>query len=186
MEILLIFIILLIWLSGDLWFGRCEREKSLYLRNELLQNYTNEFVGELKEYARKDNAFEAALNLKILCCIKLFCATDSFEKLRFLEQGMGSASVSALEGKVICAQINESFGDVMLSLKMKYTDLTKDDLLYCVLLLLGCSKDSVLSCTRSSVGAFKSRRNRIKVKVGKPFFDWLIAYSISNSIFIHI
>ena len=49
----------------------------------------------------------------------------------------------------------------------------KEDLLHCVFFLLGCSKETILLCTRASEGAFKSRKSRMKIKLGEEFFEWM-------------
>ena len=51
--------------------------------------------------------------------------------------------------------------------------LTKEDMLHCVFFLLGCSKETILLCTRTSEGAFKSRKSRMKIKLGEDFFGWM-------------
>lgn len=44
---------------------------------------------------------------------------------------MGVAtSLSIHEGQMICESIYETFGDIMLKLKIQYADLTKEDLLH--------------------------------------------------------
>ena len=107
-------------------------------------------------------------------CLQLFRRTETHEKLLSLEKKMGVAtSLSIHEGQMICESIYETFGDIMLKLKIQYADLTKEDLLHCVFFLLGCSKETILLCTRASEGAFKSRKSRMKIKLGEEFFEWM-------------
>lgn len=40
-------------------------------------------------------------------------------------------SLSIQEGQIICESIYETFGDIMLKLKIQHVDLTKEDLLHC-------------------------------------------------------
>ena len=82
-------------------------------------------------------------------------------------------SLSIQEGQIICESIYETFGDIMLKLKIQHVDLTKEDLLHCAFFLLGCSKETILLCTRASEGAFKSRKSRMKIKLGEDFFEWM-------------
>lgn len=35
------------------------------------------------------------------------------------------------------------------------------------------NKIAILLCTRASEGAFKSRKSRMKIKLGEEFFEWM-------------
>ena len=49
--------------------------------------------------------------------------------------------------------------------------LTNDDLFYCILSLLGCSKAIIMELMAASSDALKSRKSRIKSKMYLKLFD---------------
>lgn len=158
-----------------LWIDKRRKKKYLELQNQLMKSRTDILSEDNVDNDNNDSDFREKLKPSLELCFQLFCRTESYEKILSLEKKMGVAtSLSIHEGQMICESLYESFGDIMLKLKIQYTDLTKEDLLYCVFLLLGCSKETILLCTRASDGAFKSRKSRIKDKLGKNFYEWLI------------
>lgn len=172
-----VLLLLLLFIIGGvicLWIDKRRKNKYLELQNQLMKSRTDVLSGdEDRENCYSVNIEKLKSSLEL--CLKLFYRTEAYEKLLFLEKKMGiNISLSVHEGQMICDGIYESFGDIMLKLKIQYVELTKEDMLYCIFLLLGCSKETILSCTRASEGAFKSRKSRMKDKLGKDFFEWVI------------
>ena len=67
--------------------------------------------------------------------------------------------------------ISDAFVDVMVNLKERYPTLTGDDVFYCVLSLLCCSKIVVMELMDATSDALKTRKNRIKNKVDAQIFE---------------
>lgn len=65
------------------------------------------------------------------------------------------------------------FADVILELKTQCRELTQDDLLYCILILLGYSKSTICCCLAVSPNAFKMRKSRLKTKMGEELFSFI-------------
>lgn len=174
-EVLLLLLLFIIGGVICLWIDKRRKNKYLELQNQLMKSRTDVLSGDFED---RENCYSAnieKLKSSLELCLKLFYRTEAYEKLLFLEKKMGiNISLSVQEGQMICDGIYESFGDIMLKLKIQYAELTKEDMLYCIFLLLGCSKETILSCTRASEGAFKSRKSRMKDKLGKDFFEWII------------
>lgn len=171
-----VLLLLLLFIIGGvicLWIDKRRKNKYLELQNQLMKSRTDVLSGdEDRENCYSVNIEKLKSSLEL--CLKLFYRTEAYEKLLLLEKKMGiNISLSIQEGQMICDGIYESFGDIMLKLKIQYVELTKEDMLYCIFLLLGCSKETILSCTRASEGAFKSRKSRMKDKLGKDFFEWI-------------
>lgn len=177
-----LFLLLLFIIGGVayLWIDKRRKKKYLELQNKLMKGRADILTDEMESDDHDYSDFREILKPSIGLCLQLYHNTESYKKLRTVEKGMGTVVLSLSEGQEICNGIYETFGDVMLNLRIQYPDLTKEDLLYCVFLLLGCSKETILLCTRASEGAFKSRKSRIKEKLGKEFFDWLTSYYCSD------
>lgn len=173
-EVLSILLFFIIVGAVYLWIDKRRKKKYLELQNQLMKNRTDILSGDLEEQDNTESDFMGMLEPSLELCLQLFRRTEAYEKLLSLEKKMGVAtSLSIHEGQMICESIYETFGDIMLKLKIQYADLTKEDLLHCVFFLLGCSKETILLCTRASEGAFKSRKSRMKIKLGEEFFEWM-------------
>ncbi|WP_175630824.1 tetratricopeptide repeat protein [Bacteroides acidifaciens] len=175
-KIEVLFILLFFIIVGAVYFGIDKRRKKKYLelQNQLMKSRTDILSGDLEEQDNAETDLMGMLEPSLELCLQLFRRTETYERLLSLEKKMGVAtSLSIHEGQMICESIYDTFGDIMLKLKIQYVDLTKEDLLHCVFFLLGCSKETILLCTRASEGAFKSRKSRMKVKLGEEFFGWM-------------
>lgn len=173
-EVLSILLFFIIVGAVYLWIDKRRKKKYLELQNQLMKNRTDILSGDLEEQDNTESDFMGMLEPSLELCLQLFRRTETYEKLLSLEKKMGVAtSLSIHGGQMICESIYETFGDIMLKLKIQYADLTKEDLLHCVFFLLGCSKETILLCTRASEGAFKSRKSRMKIKLGEEFFEWM-------------
>lgn len=180
-EILSLLMLLVVVGTVYLLIGKYRNQKYLCLQDELMRSRAGVLVGECIDKAQEHSDFKKILRTKMKLCFRLFMGTASYKKLRSIEKEMGTAVVDLSEGQEVCTDIYKNFGDVMLDLRIHYTDLTREDLFYCVCFLLGCSKQTIRLCTRTSEGAFKSRKSRIKEKVGKDFFDWMTNLYLLNS-----
>lgn len=176
-EVLSILLFFIIVGAVYLWIDKRRKKKYLELQNQLMKNRTDILSGDLEEQDNTESDFMGMLEPSLELCLQLFRRTETYEKLLSLEKKMGVAtSLSIHEGQMICESIYETFGDIMLKLKIQYADLTKEDLLHCVFFLLGCSKETILLCTRASEGAFKSRKSRMKIKLGEESFEWMTTH----------
>lgn len=174
LEVLFLLLFFIVVGAFSLWIDKRRKKKYLELQNQLMKSRTDILSGDCDDENNTESDFKEILEPSLKLCLQLFCRTESYEKLLSLEKKMGVAtSLSIEEGQMICKNIYETFGDIMLKLRIQYTELTKEDLLYCVLLMFGCSNETILLCTRASKGAFKSRKSRMKVKLGEDFFEWV-------------
>lgn len=173
-EVLSLLLLFIIGGAISLWIDKRRKKKYLELQNQLMKNRTDILSGDFEDQDSTKSDFIEVLEPSLELCFQLFRRTETHEKLFSLEKKMGVAtSLGIHEGQMICESIYETFGDIMLKLKIQYADLTKEDLLHCVFFLLGCSKETILLCTRASEGAFKSRKSRMKIKLGEEFFEWM-------------
>ena len=161
-EVLSLLLLFIIGGAISLWIDKRRKKKYLELQNQLMKSRTDILSGDFEDQGNAESDFMRMLEPSLELCLQLFRRTETHEKLLSLEKKMGVAtSLSIHEGQMICESIYETFGDIMLNL------------LHCVFLLLGCSKETILLCTRASEGAFKSRKSRMKIKLGEEFFEWM-------------
>ena len=73
--------------------------------------------------------------------------------------------------KEMRSAISSAFVDVMVNLKERYPTLTGDDVFYCVLSLLCCSKFVVMELMDATSDALKTRKSRIKNKIDAQIFE---------------
>lgn len=173
-EVLSLLLLFVIGATIYLLIDKRRKKKYLELQNQLMKNRTDILPSDFEEQNNTGSHFKEMLEPSLELCFQLFRKTEAYEKLLFLEKRMGvGVSLNIQEGQRICESIYETFGDSMLKLKIQYRDLTKEDLLHCAFFLLGCSKETILLCTRASEGAFKSRKSRMKVKLGEELFEWM-------------
>lgn len=173
-EVLLLLLFFIIGGTVYLLIDKSRKKKYFELQSQLMKNRTDILSGDIEGQDNSESDFIKMLEPSLKLCLQLFRRTEVYEKLLFLEKKMGvDVSLSIQEGQIICESIYETFGDIMLKLKIQHVDLTKEDLLHCAFFLLGCSKETILLCTRASEGAFKSRKSRMKIKLGEDFFEWM-------------
>ena len=173
-EVLLLLLFFIIGGTVYLLIDKSRKKKYLELQSQLMKNRTDILSGDIEGQDNSESDFIKMLEPSLKLCLQLFRRTEVYEKLLFLEKKMGvDVSLSIQEGQIICESIYETYGDIMLKLKIQHVDLTKEDLLHCAFFLLGCSKETILLCTRASEGAFKSRKSRMKIKLGEDFFEWM-------------
>ena len=85
-------------------------------------------------------------------------------------------SIADTYRQVMVSDIRKTFADVMKDLKEHYPGLTNDDLLYCILSLLRCSKFIVLCILDVSSDSIKTRKSRIKNKIDEELFNRMFDY----------
>lgn len=112
-------------------------------------------------------------------CVSMFRTTDCYRKLQAMEKANPKHLKSMCASrKEINTIIRKNFIDVMSNLNECYPALTCDDLLYCILSLLHCSKTVITELMDVSLDALKTRKSRIKNKIGDELFVYV--FSIDN------
>ena len=98
--------------------------------------------------------------------------TDCYDQLETLEKATPKQLLAMRSlRKDIRSTISNAFVDVMVNLKERYPTLTGDDVFYCVLSLLYCSKTVMMELMDATSDALKTRKNRIKNKVDAQLFE---------------
>ena len=109
---------------------------------------------------------------QIQLCVSVLKTTDCYDQLETLEKATPKQLLAMRSlRKDIRSTISNAFVDVMVNLKERYPTLTGDDVFYCVLSLLYCSKTVMMELMDATSDALKTRKNRIKNKVDAQLFE---------------
>lgn len=168
--------LLFIMIILHLWRDRCRNRKFLDLQCRLLDNRVetvllNEDLNSTKEVNSLE--LQRLERERIEICISLFETTEGYKKLHELKSNKPKERILKAKAYrfIIVRDIRKTFVDVMGDLKDNCMSLTNEDLLYCVLVLINCSKEVIMVVMDSSSDAIKSRKNRIKNKMSNELFE---------------
>ena len=119
--------------------------------------------------------FDEYFKNKLDLCLQFYKETDLYRRISIIEDDelRHKIHLNAAERQKVCEELYEHFSDLMADLKSQCTSLTKQDILYCIFFMINCSKYTILLCTSISDGAFKTRKSRIKEKLGEDLFKLL-------------
>lgn len=161
-----------------MWNDRRRKKRYIALQDELTQNRVDNMLLKEEEISESNNAED--INKKrtelterqIQLCVDMLKTTDCYDKLEALEK-LNPIQLMEVRGlrKEIRSTISTAFVDVMENLKGRYPALTGDDMYYCVLSLLYCSRNVIMELMGASSDALKTRKNRIKNKVDTQIFE---------------
>ena len=145
-----------------------ENRAEVMLLNEIPESASNTKVAELHKLEEE----------RFSICVSIFRTTEGSRKLDELKKATAKMQVSIADTyrQVMVCDIRKTFADVMKDLKEHYPGLTNDDLLYCILSLLRCSKFIVLCILDVSSDAIKTRKSRIKNKIDEELFNRMFDY----------
>ena len=160
-----------------MWNDRKRKKHYITLQHELTQKRLDTML--LKEEEMSDSNKER-INKKrselteqqIQLCISVLKTTDCYDQLEALERATPKQLlVMRSLRKEIRSDISNAFVDVMVNLKERCSALTGDDVFFCVLSLLCCSKTVTMELMDATSDALKTRKNRIKNKMDAKIFE---------------
>lgn len=169
-------LLLLLLIILYLWRDRYRKKKFMDLQYRLLDNRVETaLLNEDSISSREVNSLELQRLEKerIKICMSLFETTEGYKRMNELKKAMPRERIAKAKiyRQIIVRDIRKTFVDVMDDLKDNCISLTNDDLLYCVLVLLYCSKEVIMDVMDSSSDAIKTRKNRIKNKISADLFE---------------
>lgn len=159
-----------------MWNDRKRKKHYIALQHELTQKRVDTMLlkeEELSESNKEhiDKKRSELTEQQIQLCISVLKTTDCYE-LEALERATPKQLlVMRSLRKEIRSDISNAFVDVMMNLKERYPALTGDDVFFCVLSLLCCSKTVVMELMDATSDALKTRKNRIKNKMDAQIFE---------------
>lgn len=160
-----------------MWNDRKRKKHYIALQHELTQKRVDTMLlkeEELSESNKEhiDKKRSELTEQQIQLCISVLKTTDCYDQLEALERATPKQLlVMRSLRKEIRSDISNAFVDVMMNLKERYPALTGDDVFFCVLSLLCCSKTVVMELMDVTSDALKTRKNRIKNKMDAQIFE---------------
>ena len=169
-----------------MWNDRKRKKHYIALQHELTQKRVDTMLlkeEELSESNKEhiDKKRSELTEQQIQLCISVLKTTDCYDQLEALERATPKQLlVMRSLRKEIRSDISNAFVDVMMNLKERYPALTGDDVFFCVLSLLCCSKTVVMELMDATSDALKTRKNRIKNKMDAQIFERVFGPDAGN------
>lgn len=166
------FLLMVVCVFYFMWNDRKRKKHYIALQHELTQKRVDTMLlkeEEVSESNKEDlNKKRSELTERqIQLCISVLKTTDCYDQLEALERATHKQLLMMRSlRKGIRSEISNAFVDVMMNLKERYPALTGDDIFYCVLSLLCCSKTVMMELMDATSDALKTRKNRIKKQNG--------------------
>lgn len=178
------FLLMVVCVFYFMWNDRKRKKHYIALQHELTQKRVDTMLlkeEEVSESNKEDlNKKRSELTERqIQLCISVLKTTDCYDQLEALERATHKQLLMMRSlRKGIRSEISNAFVDVMMNLKERYPVLTGDDIFYCVLSLLCCSKTVMMELMDATSDALKTRKNRIKNKMDAQIFDRVFGVDI--------
>lgn len=178
------FLLMVVCVFYFMWNDRKRKKHYIALQHELTQKRVDTMLlkeEEVSESNKEDlNKKRSELTERqIQLCISVLKTTDCYDQLEALERATHKQLLMMRSlRKGIRSEISNAFVDVMMNLKERYPALTGDDIFYCVLSLLCCSKTVMMELMDAASDALKTRKNRIKNKMDAQIFDRVFGVDI--------
>ena len=175
--IIVFFSLMIMCVFYFMWKDRKRKKHYIALQHELTQKRVDTMLlkeEEISESNKEDLKKKRSelTERQIQLCISVFKTTDCYEQLEALEKATPKQLLAMRSlRKEIRSTIANAFVDVMMNLKERCPALTGDDVFYCVLSLLCCSKIVVMELMDATSDALKTRKNRIKNKMDMQIFE---------------
>lgn len=178
------FSLIIICIFCFMWNDRKRKKHYIALQHELTQKRVDTMLLKEEEISESnkehiDKKRSELTEQQIQLCISVLKTTDCYDQLEALERATHKQLlVMRSLRKEIRSEISGAFVDVMVNLKERYPALTGDDLFFCVLSLLCCSKTVMMELMDATSDALKTRKNRIKNKMDAQIFER--AFGVDN------
>ena len=178
------FLLMIICVFCFMWNDRKRKKRFIALQRELTQKRVDTMLLKEEEASESnkedlDKKRSELTEQQIQLCISVLKTTDCYDQLEALEKATPKQLLAMRSlRKDIRSTISSAFVDVMMNLKERYPALTGDDIFYCVLSLLCCSKTVMMELMDATSDALKTRKNRIKNKMDAQIFDRVFGVDI--------
>ena len=178
------FFLMIICVFCFMWNDRKRKKRYIALQRELTQNRVDTMLLKEEEVSETnkedlDKKRSKLTEQQIQLCISVLKTTNCYDQLEALEKATPKQLlVMRSLRKEIRSEISSAFVDVMMNLKERYPALTGDDIFYCVLSLLCCSKTVMMELMDATSDALETRKNRIKNKMDAQIFDRVFGVDI--------
>ena len=149
-----------------------KRGEIMKMQEELNSMDMNHSPNSIQEKENKQNILKQLQKEKFYYSIQLFQKTPYYKIIQELKQKrrIEEKVFTSGERELLWDCIYQIFSDTMSDLKAQCPELTREDLLYCILYLLGYPNSIIIICTGTNTNALKSRKNRLKNKMSKELY----------------
>lgn len=170
------FFLMIICVFCFMWNDRKRKKYYIALQHELTQKRVDTMLLKDEEVSESnkehiDKKRSELTEQQIQLCVSVLKTTDCYDQLETLEKATPKQLLAMRSLRKDIPTISNAFVDVMVNLKERYPTLTGDDVFYCVLSLLYCSKTVMMELMDATSDALKTRKNRIKNKVDAQLFE---------------
>ena len=169
-----VFILIAVMFIGMILFflyDRNAKKKYISLRKQLDRSRVNQILSEDQsdEPADITKVWTERVNL----CMQGFRGTEWMKRLQVLDGQESSEYLPSESRSRLSSALMEYFTDVIVDLKSNGTGLTVDDIILCILTLLGLKNQTISRCTAASEGAVRTRKSRLKSKLRPEIFSFI-------------
>ena len=149
-----------------------KRGEIMKMQEELNNMDVNHSPNSIQEKENKQNILKQLQKEKFYYGIQLFQKTPYYKIIQELKhkRRIEEKVFTSGERELLWDCIYQIFSDTMSDLKAQCPELTREDLLYCILYLLGYPNSIIIICTGTNTNALKSRKNRLKNKMSKELY----------------
>lgn len=160
-----------------MWRDRRRKNEYIALQKQLMDNRAETLLlHDNSEEVENEKLHELEV-ARVDICISLFKSTEGYKWLTELKNAKPKERIDIISTHraLIITDIRRTFVDVMADLSNSCSSLTPDDLLYCTLILLHCPKEIIMDIMNTTSDAIKTRKSRIKNKMGLNLFKKLFS-----------
>lgn len=161
-----------------MWNDRKRKKHYIALQQELTQKRvdTMKLKEEEASVSNKEDINRKRLGLieeQLQLCVTVLKSSDCYNKMETLEKTNPKQwmTMRSLRVEIRSDIMNDIFVDLVWGLKEYCPALTNDDIYYCILSLLYCSKNVIMELMDTTSDALKTRKNRIKNKISIVLFE---------------
>ena len=105
----------------------------------------------------------------------MYKKTDRYITLIEKEVEINDEYMPVIEQKDLYDNLNGSFPELISTIRKAYPKMSLDDLYFCVLSSLDLKNKTIAFCMRTTIGALRTRKNRIKRDMEEEAFQRIFA-----------
>lgn len=170
-SVTLLIVVIFIGMTIFFLYDRNAKKKYISLRKQLDRSRVNQILSESQTDEATDIAKVWAGRFNL--CLQGFSGTEWMKRLQVLDGQESSEYLPSESRDRLSSALMEYFTDVIVDLKANGTGLTVDDIILCLLTLLGLKNQTISRCTAASEGAVRTRKSRLKGKLTPKMFSFI-------------
>ena len=170
-SVTLLIVVIFIGMTIFFLYDRNAKKKYISLRKQLDRSRVNQIISESQADEATDIAKVWAGRFNL--CLQGFRGTEWMKRLQVLDVQESSEYLPSERRDRLSSALMEYFTDVIVDLKTNGSGLTVDDIILCLLTLLGLKNQTISRCTATSEGAVRTRKSRLKGKLSPEILSFI-------------